>query len=176
MHHKNIWLNPETLEDVENFIKRSISLGSTARQIAEAIACQEKGMLLLTKELGVTATTMSREEVIVEFIDYINEVFADHLESGEVSEEMMELLRDRYGLSSLDDLADTITEVISSDPFRNVHQSVTRIILSHDVHMKQNEPEKYKAMSLQEREVALIDAIKSRLSPQSNTENGSTPI
>ena len=166
MHHKNIWLNPETLEDVERFIEHSISRGSTARQIAEAIACQEKGMLLLTKELGVTASTMSREEVLEEFIDYINELFSEFIENSEVSDEMMELLRERYGLMSLDDLADHITKTISSAPYHNVHQSVTQIILSFDIDMKQNEPEKYEAMSLREREEAMINTIKSRLSPR----------
>ncbi len=175
MLSKEAYLNPETLEDVERFIESSLKLGSSVRRIAEGLAGHEKGVLLLTKELGLPVAGMNRGEIVGEFVAYINEEFAGHIKGSGISNEMQELLEKRYGGMDMDEYCDFITDVVNQDPYQKVHHDVTQIILCFDDYMTKHHPEEYQAMTLKEREVALIGAIKEHLTPRGKTGMDAPP-
>jgi len=162
-NYKDPYLKEETYEDVYQFVKKQLELGSTVSSIANAMLGNRKGELIITKWYGTSLMGLNREEQICIFTSFINKELGEYIPQSCVSSNVKERLLKLFSGLDLDVYGDYLTELMSKVGYQEVNNHITEIIASFQPYMMENRKEEFESMSGKELQVALVNYIKENL-------------
>lgn len=163
MQYNDMYEEPETLESVKHWIEQNLNRGSTVANIAKAILGTQKAQVIITKECDRYIEEISNDEVFKLLVEYINDIFRDHMKRSCVSDVIRNIMeRNFYGID-IDEYSDYLTVLLNEGAYQRVNHHITNIMASYEPYMKVEYPDDFESMTQKEHEVALIKFIKENL-------------